>query len=406
MIVRELRRKRRIVFQMDYTDGAGRRRRYRIPRLMLVDPPARPDALRRALAPLRREARRYAERLQQQLHAGAPVPGLPTPPNPMTLAEALEADRRRPGVAGRTRAWEARHAARILRAIPGNLPVAGLTAAHIARHIATHAHQAPRTVNMDLQILRAVLNRLVRDGLLPAAPCRIRMIPDDAPAPPSRALTESQLVALLAECQGAGIYEETAFLANTGLRWGEFWGLRWGQIDLGAATLTLVTHKRGRAAATRTDVLPLNPAALAILQAKATAQSRTSASSRSPAPPPDGLIFGVEPEARRRSRGSAGERETAPGHKDGAVTYERWQFRPRFKRAAAAAGIPDAARLRPHDLRHTFATLLLRLPGATVPDVAALLRHRNPVVTLRVYCHPHADAARALVNQLPTHTRE
>jgi integrase len=269
VIVRELRRQRRIVFQLDYVDGGGRRRRYRIPGLVLRNPPARPDALRKALAPLRRAARLYAEALHDQLRAARPLPGLPRPPNPLTLQQALEADRERPGVADRTRSWEARHGDRLLRVIPETLPVEALTTAHLHRHIAAHAHQAARTVNMDLQILRAVINRLVRDGALTAAPCVIRMLPDDAPGPPSRALTEGQLVALLSECAGRGIYDEVGFLANTGLRWSEFWGLRWGQIDLEAATLTLVTHKRGRAAALRTDRLPLNPAALAILQARA-----------------------------------------------------------------------------------------------------------------------------------------
>jgi integrase len=403
------------VFQLDYVDSDGRRRRYRIPGLVLRNPPERAEALRKALGPLRREARRYAEALHDQLRAARPLPGLPRPPNPLTLRQALEADRERPGVADRTRAWEARHAARLLRVIPETLPVEALTAGHLNRHVAAHGHQAARTINMDLQILRAMLNRLVRDGALTAAPCAIRMLPDDAPSPPSRALTEGQLVALLAECQGRGIYDEVGFLANTGLRWSEFWGLRWGQIDFQSATLTLVTHKRGRASAVRTDRLPLNAAALAILQSRAavpegnstastpsTKSTKSTASTPSTPPDPDLLIFGVEPAQRRGTGSRTNSKSGAPGRKDGTITYERWQFRARFKAAARAAGIPDPERLRPHDLRHTFATLLLRLPGATVPDVAALLRHRNPIVTLRVYCHPHADAARALVNQLPT----
>lgn len=50
-------------------------------------------------------------------------------------------------------------------------------------------------------------------------------------------------------------------------------------------------------------------------------------------------------------------------------------------RACEAAGVP---RRVPHDLRHTFASTVLR--GAPVGDVAALLGHTTPQMTLR-YCH-------------------
>jgi integrase len=65
--------------------------------------------------------------------------------------------------------------------------------------------------------------------------------------------------------------------------------------------------------------------------------------------------------------------------------YKSWS-RKSFKVAAAAAGRPD---LRPYDLRHSFASLLIR-EGKSVVDVAAQLGHA-PTMTLSTYAHVMAD---------------
>ena len=43
-------------------------------------------------------------------------------------------------------------------------------------------------------------------------------------------------------------------------------------------------------------------------------------------------------------------------------------------------------RLTPHGLRHTFASLLLE-KGVAVPEVSALLGHKDSYVTWKVYAH-------------------
>lgn len=60
-----------------------------------------------------------------------------------------------------------------------------------------------------------------------------------------------------------------------------------------------------------------------------------------------------------------------------------------FKPAAAAIGIPD---LRFHDLRHTYAALLIA-QGANPLAVQQRLGHASIEVTLNVYGHlfPHID---------------
>ncbi|GAB3588988.1 hypothetical protein GCM10027579_29370 [Calidifontibacter terrae] len=71
----------------------------------------------------------------------------------------------------------------------------------------------------------------------------------------------------------------------------------------------------------------------------------------------------------------------APG--GGPIRYSNWRRLSRWDDAAAEIGRPG---LRPHDLRHTCASLLLH-GGAAITDVSAILGHSSPVVTLGIYSH-------------------
>lgn len=64
--------------------------------------------------------------------------------------------------------------------------------------------------------------------------------------------------------------------------------------------------------------------------------------------------------------------------------------------AARTAGVPN---LRPHALRHTFATLLLAA-GAALPSVSRMLGHANVAVTAAVYCHHLAGQDQAAIARL------
>jgi integrase len=44
------------------------------------------------------------------------------------------------------------------------------------------------------------------------------------------------------------------------------------------------------------------------------------------------------------------------------------------------------SRVRPHDLRHSFSTLL-RQHGVNLETVSQLLGHADPAITVRVYSH-------------------
>ncbi|MER6579139.1 tyrosine-type recombinase/integrase, partial [Nonomuraea sp. NPDC001023] len=62
-------------------------------------------------------------------------------------------------------------------------------------------------------------------------------------------------------------------------------------------------------------------------------------------------------------------------------SFDRWRQQTALRRAARAAGL-DVAKLTPHMLRATAATLLLAM-GVPVEKVQALLGHASPVTTQR-----------------------
>ena len=74
-----------------------------------------------------------------------------------------------------------------------------------------------------------------------------------------------------------------------------------------------------------------------------------------------------------------------------------------FKRALRKAGLRD---IRFHDLRHTYASLLLA-QGEPITYVANQLGHKNPGITLKIYSHwIPKESQREAVNKLPSLTRQ
>lgn len=67
-----------------------------------------------------------------------------------------------------------------------------------------------------------------------------------------------------------------------------------------------------------------------------------------------------------------------------------------FKRLLKRASLPDR---RPHDLRHTAASLMLA-NGAPITDVSELLGHSSPAITARVYAHAYEEGKRQAVETM------
>ncbi len=166
-----------------------------------------------------------------------------------------------------------------------------------------------------------------------------------------------------------------------GLRRGEIAGLRWANVNLGAATITIAENR--------------------VVLGKQHVESGTpkSRASRRTLPLPDDVV-GVLKAARQRQReermrfgeGYGGGEHVCsdemgnPLHPD-AIT-SRWQ------RLLADLKI-DYVRL--HDARHSCATLM-HLRGTPIAVIAAWLGHASAAFTMATYAHSQDEALKAASN--------
>ncbi len=239
------------------------------------------------------------------------------------------------------------------------------------------------------QVFHAALARAVRWNLV------VRNVADAVEPPrPTRtemaALDEAQVSALLAASAGHPLHVPLVLAVLTGLRRGELFGLKWGDLDLDAGTLTV---RRS---------LEKTKAGVAFKEPKTTKSRRVV------------TLPALAVSTLRRYRAEQAERHLAVGRRLGPeslvfLTLEGTPADPDtvrgLTRLCAKAKVP---RIRWHDLRHTHASLLLKA-GVGVRVVADRLGHATPTLTMNTYAHvlagQDADAAAKLEAALKGATR-
>jgi integrase len=212
------------------------------------------------------------------------------------------------------------------------------------------------------------LKYAVRQGYLGRNPGELV----DAPSPHKKAmrtLTTSEVEVLLDTAKDNPYYPVFYTALNTGLRQAELLGLRWRDIDLESLSISVTQvlfkrrgicqFKEPKTAHSRRRVAMTPKLALYLREYKA---ERDSLSWRLGQPPSlDSLIFS--------------NAEGAPID-PGVVSHN-------FHRLAKRAGLEG---VRFHDLRHTFASILLQR-GAKPKVISEALGHASVAFTMDVYSH-------------------
>lgn len=237
--------------------------------------------------------------------------------------------------------------------------------------------------------LRRALGQAVRQGLLVrnVASGTLVSVPP-AEAKEQRVPSPDEARAIMAAFDGHWLEAAVAVSIGCGLRQGEPRALRWGDVDLDAARLTV------RQAWQRAG------------KAQHLAEPKTRAS-RAPVAIPASVVAIV----RRHKADQARARLAAGRHVDAGEAYvfaasngsplDGPNILRTFRARLDAAGLPP---MRWHGLRHACASLLLA-NGSDAATVAAVLRHASPTTTLRTYAHAlpgGIDAAAATMDAILT----
>ncbi len=251
----------------------------------------------------------------------------------------------------------------------GSLPLRSVGRQHVRGFIAglLEAGLGPRTVGHILAMVKVILAEAVKDGLIEANPAAgtWREYRLGHRGGPPKHLTTEQLQALTAVVARSGAPWDTliGLIWRTGLRRGEALALRWNDVNLDGASLTVRDTLypdrtlAGRTKTGRSRVVDLSPAAVDLL-ARHRAWTREEAF-RLGIPWPEWVFWGP-----------AG-RPILP-----AVLNQR------FARWRRWAGLPG--HLVVHSLRHTYAVRALEA-GARERYVQQQMGHSSITITVDLY---------------------
>ena len=259
----------------------------------------------------------------------------------------------------------------------GKKLICDITADDIARYQAERLEKgaAPKTVNLEVGTLRAILRR---NRLWASIQPDVRMLRVCENV--GRAISRNEETALLEACRASrsrSLFPAVLIALNTCMRYSELRLLKWGQVDLASCTLIVGQSKTESGTGRH---LPLNDRAVAILGFWA---------SLFPGCKPSHFVFPAE------RYGASGDGVT--------VVYESDPTKPigRWKEAWESAKTRAGVACRFHDLRHTGCTRMLE---AGVPfSVVATIMGWSPSTTVRMsrrYGHIGQSAQRHAVKAL------
>ena len=226
---------------------------------------------------------------------------------------------------------------------------------NIMRELQTHlmAHKTPSVSHYTMRTLKKIFNWAVEWELMESNPIKGKL--PSKPVSEHPTLSPEQLVPIL---QKAPPREKVIIALGVfaGLRIGEIFGLQWSDVDFNNQTLFIQRQfSTGTIGPVKTSqsmgVIPIWIPLVKMLK-------EWKLQCASPV-----WLF--------------------PGQHDKPMRPERWR-QLQWTKIKREHGLP--VDLRFHDLRHTFATLLLS-QGADKGDVQQLMRHKSITITMDIYRH-------------------
>lgn len=257
----------------------------------------------------------------------------------------------------------------------GAMELQAVKGSHVQRlyNSMTRAGLSGKTVKNTSAIMHKAFSIALKQGIIAANPCDAAELPK-ADRKEIRPLADDEIPLFLSAIDSSPMRNAYALCLFAGLREGECLGLSWGQVDFEKGRITISqqlqkvrTEGRGEYQITpstksgKPRTIELPPIAFEYLRAERVKQLENRLRAGPAWNNPDDLVFTDE----------------VGGH------YAIYTFYKRFKAIAASIGRPDA---RPHDLRHTAATVAIA-SGADIKSVQDLLGHATASFTLNVYAH-------------------
>lgn len=256
----------------------------------------------------------------------------------------------------------------------GSLPLARITPSAIERaYGALEAEYGPTTMRGVHRVFKMVLETAVRDGLLPRNPA-LRVDPPGKPAEPRAVWTLDQARAFMAGL-GAGHYDDVwRLILETWMRSGEVRALRWSDVDLDRASITIARTVTVAAhggsgfgppkSATSGRMIPLSAAAVARLRDRKHA---------------------AKVDAMELGEGWSDERLVFTAQSGGMMHPSKMNTA--LRQTCARIGVPH---ISVHGLRHAGGSIA-HAAGVPLAVISRQLGHASLAITLAVYVHADDD---------------
>lgn len=249
----------------------------------------------------------------------------------------------------------------------------------------------PKTVKHIHVIINAALDRAVQMGLITENPNKLMSLPKKT-AYEGKVLSADEVRTILHEAKTEELYSIIVLAIYTGLRKGEIMALRWKDVDFEKRELSvagsLCRVEEGKDDSGR------------IIHGYEILEPKTSKSKRTiPL-----LDIAVEALQIQKERQDKMKQQYKDIYSDEGFIFSRYdgrylnqrEFMNDYHAFLKKYGVTD---VRFHDLRHTFATLLLEA-GEAPKVIQELLGHSTITTTMDIYAHVSSEVKKRTINRL------